>query len=276
MEKSNEIILEKYGRNTASIAADERIMIETRIMILRSALSNLRQEDTDQVKAINRLINDLEEKKEKLYKSIMLSGPIINLQARYPKYYVRYKNRFEEFYSSWESVIKNKSEIGQIKSRLFSHGAQKVYELIERDNMLRENIESIENIEVNYDKNDIVTRLYLLVVEKPIQDLFEMAELVLTSLKTESVSLQETIKGLEDDQKMLNREREIANNKIKDLTRKQRKLIDDAKRPSKAELIKLADETRKKNGTINFTAIAKQLMRANHTIKNWCNDYGIK
>jgi hypothetical protein len=43
------------------------------------------------------------------------------------------------------------------------------------------------------------------------------------------------------------------------------------KLPPQAELMEIADKSRKKNGSLNYTKIADQLGCSNHTAKKWCD-----
>lgn len=69
---------------------------------------------------------------------------------------------------------------------------------------------------------------------------------------------------------------ELQNNKIKNLRKLVNKVRNDAKKPTAKDLAKIANETKKKNGKLNYKKIGETLGVSNHTAKNWCNDFNIK
>jgi hypothetical protein len=60
------------------------------------------------------------------------------------------------------------------------------------------------------------------------------------------------------------------------IVKKLRKRVQHAKRPERSVLEKWVEETRKKNGTINYVALAKLTGNTDKTIKSWLIDLGIK
>lgn len=48
-----------------------------------------------------------------------------------------------------------------------------------------------------------------------------------------------------------------------------------AARPAKESLQQLADACRKKNGSINYSALGKKIGKSNHTARTWCRSYHI-
>lgn len=73
---------------------------------------------------------------------------------------------------------------------------------------------------------------------------------------------------------ILSNEIKVRNNAIKRLKRqvqtKSGKILEEN------ELRTLADSNRKKNGTLNFSAMGRATGKSNHTIKRWCGDCGIE
>jgi hypothetical protein len=73
----------------------------------------------------------------------------------------------------------------------------------------------------------------------------------------------------------LNNEQNVANRKIIVLRKEKRKLMDGQNRPSGSELQEVADRTRKKNGSLNFSKIGNELGVSHHTAKNYCKELNI-
>jgi len=260
---------------------DTELLIEQKLLHLESERNKLLKggykDDSREIIFINMTIEKLEKKKQKIYEDIRLDTPIDSLRITYPYYFEKFNKRFNIFFDNWLKTSENKSDVESIRRNLFSYCAKLVYERVVNDSELGSLIQRFEDNPIPIDDDDVYGEGMLeYISEKPIEDVFEVPGLILASLGNERKNWIKKIDAFEDELKMRNRVEEIRNEKIKKLMSDKRKLTDDAKKPSKNELIRLIDENRKKNGKINYSKTAKELGRTHHTIRSWCEEIGIK
>ncbi len=204
-----------------------------------------------------------------------LDGPRWYLEKTYPIFYKHFKERFEKFLDEWKAAAKIDDFAKEFKDELFLTYCRYINAEIDIESNYKDALLYIEKYRFKPKtpgRINMMESTFFSVLET----LFELPEFILHSFNIKEEEWKKAQHDYQEELLRRNREQEIAYNKIKDLSKQKRTLIDSAKRPEKEKLMQLADKTRKKNGKINFSAIAKQLGRTNHTIKNWCKDAGIK
>lgn len=92
---------------------------------------------------------------------------------------------------------------------------------------------------------------------------------VKTFVRNQAIS-QETNQDYRRDWELLNNEHAIVVSKNKELRAKLSAQARYKRKPQKEELWTLADECRKKNGSINYVALGKKLGVSYHTAQRWC------
>lgn len=116
------------------------------------------------------------------------------------------------------------------------------------------------------------------------------SELESLRIKCENISFKSEIKTIKNDYSFINRELEIAHNKLKDRTKNRIKEIKQKNDTKKAriefiakaidnfepKLKNAAEKCRFKNGKINFSKLGKQFGVDHKTAQNWCKRYAIK
>jgi hypothetical protein len=94
-------------------------------------------------------------------------------------------------------------------------------------------------------------------------------------IEKEIISNNEELIKLQEENKDLNTVLEIAQNKLK-RTNKIRYAKVDYSKFLYSSVQQFADDTRKKNGTLNYKAISEKLNLSDHTAKNICSHFNIK
>ena len=227
-----------------------------------------------EINLINESINKLREDQRKEMERMEIEVPIDDLRLFYPKYFKKYKKRFNEFFRKWRNSIEDDRNIKSVRLKLFSYGAKQVVERVIDNQKLSENIHRFEQDDEKGEE-DLIGSILEMITEEPIEDVFVIPELVIDSLINSKSEWKESMEEFEKELKRRNRTEEIINNKIKKLLRDKRKLTDNAKKFTSIELMRIVDNHRKKNGKINYSRTAKKMGRSHHTIKRWCEEYGI-
>lgn len=224
---------------------------------------------------VNKMIEDYDISAQ--YDSYLdqFDGPRWYLEKTYPIFYEHFKERFEKFLTEWKTATKKDDFAEEFKDELFVTYCRYINSEIDIEMSYKHALKFIEKNgfpSTTKGKINMTETTFITVLET----LFELPEFILHSFNIKEAEWKKAQVDYQAELLRRNREQEIAHNKIKNLSKQKRTLIDNAKRPNKVILIKLADETRKKNGKINYTAMAKKIARTNHSIRKWCNEEGIK
>jgi hypothetical protein len=135
-----------------------------------------------------------------------------------------------------------------------------------------------EHYSNNYELDKILTKKYL------------KSELESLRIKCENKSFKSEIKTIKNDYTYINRELEIAHNKLKNRAKNRAKVIRQKIETEKArveffekaindfepKLKNTVEKCRFKNGKINFSKLGKQFGVDHKTALNWCKRYAIK
>lgn len=142
-------------------------------------------------------------------------------------------------------------------------------------NLLPSNMDELFNALLEYDDDlSSYTKLQIIVLFKLAFDIK-----IATQRKSEE-SYKKEVDSLKTENLHINREMENRNNWIKNYKEKSRtkinRILKNKNIPPNNELYDLANDSRLKNGKINFSELGRKLGRSNHTAKEWCKYHNIK